>query len=792
MAWIEGRTLAQVLAERSREDAGSEARAFQPSTADGRHRLLILLEGIARALHVAHEAGIIHRDVKPANVMVTPLGTPVLLDFGLARIVDGEASLTRTGALLGTPAYLAPEQIRDATRVDRRCDIHALGVTAFECLTGVRPFEAPTREGLIDAILRKNPPHARQLNPTLSRDAAAVLETALEKDPDRRYATAAALAADLAALRAGTGVSVKPPSLLRRGRRWAESHRAAAALIASLAVLIPLVAAFAGYFVATWPDRERGRQTALREAKDDATAHAFLALLGEGGEARDAKGQFESILETHGPEPRTLAGYALACAFLADWEPARHLFDRHGALVESSGALRLMHRVITTTAVPAHPGRGGVALVTALDYFVAAYLQTLFMDKSMEGDWGEVLDLIDRAIDRSGSSDPIQHIVRLSALVVEGDPERVRDAVDIVTRKWPDNAHGWHAAGLALRRIGDLPASRAAQERACAMAPDAAGFPGELGVVMIQEGDIQGALAYLERHPPERFAASWAQMGIGLLEIGRTEEALAILERARGHDRNGILHRHLGDAYRKSGRIEEAVEAYTAARKLRPIDRRNLNNLALTLVMLGRLDEAESAARVAVQAYPDVGKSWYTLGIIQRKQARFGESLRSFETARRHTTDDPGLTAILDAQDAVARRDAKTEEAFLAWKAEGESALGDRSLDDLLAMADWKGDFAAAADLWALVFARDPAREGDLARGDRLDAARAAARAGATDRALAWMTAECAAWQEAARTNPRMRRRFPDSLAAWRADPAFEAYDDAPAWQALWASADDL
>ncbi|MCP3920394.1 MAG: serine/threonine protein kinase [bacterium] len=192
----------------------------------GRAEIAQLFEYAARALHVAHEAGIVHRDIKPSNIMVTPEGQPVLLDFGLAVDLEGEqATLTRTGDIFGTPAYMSPEQISPALgRPDRRTDVYSLGVSLYECLTLVRPLNAPTREGLYHAILKEEPLDPRRHNRALSRDLAVIVTTAMDKDPDRRYATAEDLAEDLRRLREHQPIRARPPSLAYRAQRFAGRH----------------------------------------------------------------------------------------------------------------------------------------------------------------------------------------------------------------------------------------------------------------------------------------------------------------------------------------------------------------------------------------------------------------------------------------------------------------------------------------------------------------------------------------------------------------------------------------
>jgi len=231
-----------------------------PARKDEMLDVVRLVERTAHALHVAHEAGLVHRDIKPGNIMVTPEGTPVILDFGLARDVEDEGhTLTHTGQILGTPAYMAPEQIsNERTLIDRRVDVYALGVTLFECLTLNRPFEAPTREQLYQKILTAAPPNPRRLNPRLPRDLQTVIEVALDRDPDRRYQTAEALAEDLRRVQTYEPILARPAGLITRARKWARRNPAKTVALAAF-LLFCLIGG------GLWIERGLARQRAVRE-----------------------------------------------------------------------------------------------------------------------------------------------------------------------------------------------------------------------------------------------------------------------------------------------------------------------------------------------------------------------------------------------------------------------------------------------------------------------------------------------------------------------------------------------
>ncbi|MCA8956808.1 MAG: serine/threonine protein kinase [Planctomycetes bacterium] len=199
-----------------------------------------MIERAARAVHAAHQAGILHRDLKPGNIMVGEADVPVILDFGLARDDrDGDsAALTRTGELFGTPLYMAPEQLRGDASLDRRADVYALGATLYEALTLHRPYEGATRESLFSQLLDSEPVSVKKLNRTLPRDLCVVVETAMARERDRRYRTAEDFAEDLRRVGEYRPIEASPTSRAVRAWRWCRRNRAVAALSGLLFVAL--------------------------------------------------------------------------------------------------------------------------------------------------------------------------------------------------------------------------------------------------------------------------------------------------------------------------------------------------------------------------------------------------------------------------------------------------------------------------------------------------------------------------------------------------------------------------
>jgi serine/threonine-protein kinase len=167
----------------------------------------------------------VHRDLKPANVLLTSDGTPKICDLGLARRLDGEAGLTWTGTVVGTPSYMAPEQAEASPQtLGPAVDIHALGAILYELLTGRPPFRAATAADTVRQVISQDPVPPSRLNREIPRDLETICLKCLHKEPHLRYAGAAALAADLHHFLGGEAIAARPEGrlarLVRRVRRW--------------------------------------------------------------------------------------------------------------------------------------------------------------------------------------------------------------------------------------------------------------------------------------------------------------------------------------------------------------------------------------------------------------------------------------------------------------------------------------------------------------------------------------------------------------------------------------------
>lgn len=261
MDFVEGSTLADLISKGK----------------TSRRELLRILEDVARAVAYAHGKGVIHRDLKPDNVLVNVEGRAILTDFGLARNEGSHTRLTASQAVMGTPHYMAPEQVRGRQKEIGRCtDVYGLGAILYEILAGHPPFVASTNIGLFQKILNEEPLPPSRLNRGVERDLEVVCLKALEKDHHRRYGSALGFAEDLARFRAGEPIIGRPASALYRIRKRVRKHRAIVATAAATllgALLVGMVVLPAWNRARAF---ERSRQEAHRASSDGQWERALL------------------------------------------------------------------------------------------------------------------------------------------------------------------------------------------------------------------------------------------------------------------------------------------------------------------------------------------------------------------------------------------------------------------------------------------------------------------------------------------------------------------------------------
>jgi serine/threonine protein kinase/Flp pilus assembly protein TadD len=598
----------------------------------------------AEALEHAHNLGVVHRDVKPANMLVDGQGNLWVTDFGLAR-VQTDARLTQTGDLVGTLRYMSPEQaLGRAAGVDHRADLYALGATLYELLTLEPAFPGRDRQELLRRIAFDEPRPPRRVNRRVPEELETIVLKAMAKAPEERYATAQGLADDLRRYLGDEPIRARRPSRLERARKWARRHRpvvwsAAAALLVTLAGLAGSV----GWVVRDQAARQARTVTLVLAALDEAQG---FQRQGKWREAQAAAKRAEALLANGGggAELQQRVGDLLADLRMVErLEELRLLqanvkdgrFDDEGADRAYAAAFRdygidvdALDPRQAVEHLKARPIR--VELAAALDGWSRTRQWFPRQGGKHSGDL--------MALSIAADSDPRRTKLRL--LILGGHrPDLLKWATSDEIRAVPPVT----AVRLAesLREMGALPEAvvllRQTQEH----------YPGDfwvnhqLGFYLTVSSPPQwdDAIRFYSAAVALRPESAGARLNFGnaLAGRGRFDEALAAFRRAMELKLDyAEAHCNLGKMLRDLGRQDEGVAALRRAIELKPELAVAHANLGFALWKQGRLDEAEAALRRAIALKPDRPDSalaHFHLGSVLADQGRLNEALAAFRMA---------------------------------------------------------------------------------------------------------------------------------------------------------------
>ncbi len=273
MKLVEGRSLAGMMSEfdlaSTRRRALREGHSVGPAVLARQRELALALAKIARAVHYAHQRGVLHRDLKPANILIDVDGNPLVTDFGLARLMGEERRLTKPDAVVGTPSYMPPEQTVAPQMVTIAADVYSIGAIGYELMTGQPPFEAGNAVETLIQLREKDPTPPRLLEPLIERDLETILLKCLSKEPSARYESALALAEDLERFTRNEPVQARPVRVVERAWLWARRHPTIAVLSTAITVLVIGVAVVAPLVALQLAhDRERAEEARQQAQRD--------------------------------------------------------------------------------------------------------------------------------------------------------------------------------------------------------------------------------------------------------------------------------------------------------------------------------------------------------------------------------------------------------------------------------------------------------------------------------------------------------------------------------------------
>lgn len=312
MKYISGGSLADQL--RQAHSRSTSAPKPSPAWRESRAIAMLVIK-IARAIHHAHQRGILHRDLKPSNILLDEQHEPLVTDFGLAKQLEQDSELTLSGAVLGTPAYVAPEQAAGNKTLTTSVDVYSLGAIFYELLTGRAPFQADTPLLILRQVIDQEPLRPSSLNPQVERDLETICLKCLQKNPAQRYASAEALAEDLERWLRREPILARPATWPERSWKWARRNPTRAALVL-LGILAPAI------IIAVLIDAQKN----VRHERNIAVA--------EGKKATEAAAQAEAAAL----EANTVRAQTRQDLYAADMLLAQHALDE--------GNLNLARRLV--------------------------------------------------------------------------------------------------------------------------------------------------------------------------------------------------------------------------------------------------------------------------------------------------------------------------------------------------------------------------------------------------------------------------------------------------------------
>jgi eukaryotic-like serine/threonine-protein kinase len=578
---------------------------------------------LADALAFAHAHGVLHRDVKPGNVLIDSAGEPWLADFGLARVESHDAFSDPTG-FVGTVRYAAPERFH--SRGDDRSDLYSLGLSLYELATGRPAFDAADQVELTRQVMEGNPPHPRSVNPAIPRDLETVLLTAVARNPDHRYPTAAAFADDLRRVADGRPILAKRIGPAGRLWRWAKRHPVVAGLCVAVVLSLALGLAGVGW---QWQRAEQRRGEADQAFQDarDVVDDCYLAATehdsfqGPGLQPakeellRRARKYYERFLAHRGSDPSVRADVAKARLALGtiisfsgqfadaipELQAALGLYDQLGDHLAAARCQRLLGQCHQNLGHTTEAGEANTAALARLEPLLAS-------DPAARLEFGRVIALEGRRLTETFQNTEAEAVFRRGLKALDAD-------TDTPVRLTQTRLH--YGLSIVLKRLNRVP---------------------EAGVQVKRMDDLAQGLLKLDPNRDDYLEeAGFARKAVGSFALMHTEEG----KKHGWWHTNG--YRDGADYYRRLHQRHPTVFRYHANYT------QAVGSLGLSLWIDQKYPDSETAFRESLQEWeriardhfgkPDVTNDFNNTrqdySILLRTLGRFDEAREQYELAIR-------------------------------------------------------------------------------------------------------------------------------------------------------------
>jgi tetratricopeptide (TPR) repeat protein len=768
----------------------------------------------AEALDHAHQAGIVHRDVKPANLLLDGRGNLWVTDFGLAHVQHGDASLTATGDVVGTLRYMSPEQaLAKRVVIDHRTDVYSLGATLYELLTLQPAFRGSDRQELLRQIAFEEPTPPRRIEKAIPAELETIVLKAMAKSPTERYATAQELADDLQRFQQDRPIWARRPTLGQRLRRWCRRHKPVVWATAAVIVMTVLLGGGAGlWWLQKRAAAQREVELALEEAIRLQEKENWLDALSAArrAEALLAGGSINEALQQRVRDRR------------ADLEMAKKLEDIPVRLNEIGQGY---HPAIRASAYELAFREYGID-VAALDPSeaaerIAARTIRLQLAAGLEA-WGAASARLEKkrpnkllSVARALDSDPLRNRLRDALETMDREPLKKLAASEEAMQLGPASLFHVEAA---LQLIG------AEEERARLLQRAQQKYPGNFTInealgncfCELKPPRIEDAVRFLTAavalHPEN--PGAHINLGRALAMQGNLDGAIEAFQTAvRLSPTFTFAYNNLGAALRRKGDLEGAIRALKEGVRARPDVAVTHLNLASALDAKGDLEGAEPEARECVRLAPKAYEGYALLGSLLERMGRFTEAL---EVLRGGQGNPQEMVELAKAVRECERRIEVDGKLSRILQGQAQPANNAERLELARLCVAYKQLNLAGVRFFREAFSAQPDVANDPRTTDRYDAACAAAlagcgrgkdagqsdakeRAGLRQQALEWLRADLAAYRQmlerdADKARPVVRQR----LRHWQRDRDLAEVRDPGAlaklpeterheWQKLWA-----